>query len=149
MGRQARRPWQLLTLALASFVLAQTALSADAMAPAQNWVLPLFTKEGFRSMTARGTQARLISAHEFEIIDLNLTMFTGDAKMQVESILLSPDATFLPDQKIARGEKSVRYIGENIEASGMRWVYRHADKKISLDGDVRVTFAAELKNILQ
>lgn len=119
------------------------------MAPAQNWVLPLFTKEGFRAMTARGTQARLISAHEFEIIDLNLTTFTGDAKMGVESILLSPDATFLPDQKTARGEKSVRYIGDNIEASGTRWVYHHAEKKISLDGDVRVTFAAELKNILQ
>lgn len=100
-------------------------------------------------MTARGSEATLITSHEIQVIDLNLTIFSGDAATRVDTILLSPAATFLPDAKIARGEKSVRYIGENIEASGTRWVYRHDAKKISLDGDVRVTFSAELKNLLQ
>jgi len=148
-GRLLRRPFRLLTLVAAGLIFSHSASAADAMAPAENWVLPLFTKEGPRSMTARGTQARIVSAHEIEVIDLNLVVFSGDVKMKVESILLSPDALFFPDQKTARGEKSVRFIGDNIEASGTRWVYRHAEKKISLDGEVRVTFAAELKNILQ
>jgi len=123
--------------------------AAESYAPAKNWVLPLFTKEGFRQMTARGTEARLVTAHEFEVIDLNLTVFSGDAAMRVDTILLSPAATFLPDTKTAHGDKSVRFIGEDIEASGTRWLYRHQAKKISLDGDVRVTFSAELKNLLQ
>lgn len=137
--------------ALVLFALAASpfASAADLTAPAKNWVLPLFSKEGFRSMTARGSEARLVSEHQFEVVDLNLTLFTGDASAKVDTILLSPAATFLPDAKIARGDKSVRFIGDEIEASGTHWVYRHEEKKISLDGDVRVTFRAELKNLLQ
>ncbi len=100
-------------------------------------------------MTARGSEARLVNEHQFEVVDLNLTLFTGDASAKVDTILLSPAATFLPDAKIARGDKSVRFIGDEIEASGTHWIYRHEEKKISLDGDVRVTFRAELKNLLQ
>jgi hypothetical protein len=125
-------------------------VSADEpFTPAKNWTLSFWTNEGFRQMTARGTEATFITSNEIQVIDLNLTIFSGDAATHVDTILLSPSATFLPDAKTARGEKSVRYIGENIEASGTRWVYRHDAKKISLDGDVRVTFSAELKNLLQ
>ena len=125
------------------------AFAAEITAPAMNWALPLFTKEGHHSMTARGSEARFVNANHIDVVDLNLTVFSGDAASKVETILLSPAATFLPTDKIARGEKSVRYIGDDIEASGMRWVYRHAENKISLSGDVRVTFRSELKNLLQ
>ena len=139
-------------LVVASIVVSGLAtectFAADITAPAKNWVLPMFTKEGFRSMTARGTEARLVTANHFEVVDLNLTLFSSDAVTRVETILLSPAATFLPNEKIARGEKSVRFIGDDIEASGTRWVYRHEEKKISLEGDVRVIFSAELKNLL-
>jgi hypothetical protein len=132
--------------------------AADTAGWVENWSLPQFSKEGFRTTTARGTRARADPRqHQIEVIDLNLTIFTGDAVPQVETILLSPAATFLPNQKIARGDQSVRFMsydplrgGEvKIQASGTRWLYRHEEKKISLDGDVRVVFSAELKNILQ
>jgi hypothetical protein len=128
---------------------AAPASAASITAPAMNWVLPLWTKEGYRTMTARGSEARFINSNHVEVVDLNLTLFSGDAATRVETILLSPAATFLPQDKIARGEKSVRYIGDDIEASGVRWTYLHVQKKISLEGNVRVTFRAELKNLLQ
>ena len=124
-------------------------LAATIIAPVKNWALPLFTNEGPRSMTARGTEARFVTANQIEVVDLNLTVFSGDPASKVESILLSPAATFLPQDKIAQGDKSVRFIGQGIEASGERWLYRHGEKKISLDGNVRVIFEAELKNLLQ
>ena len=128
-----------------------TALGAFAAvtAPAKNWVLPLFTKEGFRWMTARGTEARSAGPDQFEVVDLNLTTFTGDAAMRVESIILSPSATFLPDEQKAFGNEFVRFIRDEIEATGEHWTYQHAEKKISLTGKVRITFQAELKDILQ
>lgn len=146
-----RRNSKFLTFALIVAVTGTSPITfaANITAPAKNWVLPLFSKEGHRSMTARGSEARLIDDNHFEVVDLNLTLFTGDEVAQVDTILLSPAATFLPADKIAHGEKSVRFIGDEIEASGTRWVYRHAEKKISLDGNVRVTFRAELKNLLQ
>jgi hypothetical protein len=67
----------------------------------------------------------------------------------VENIILSPLAVFLPEAKMAHGEKGVRFIGDGVEASGVHWVYLHESKKISLDGSVSVTFNAELQNLLK
>jgi len=125
------------------------ASAADIVAPAHNWVLPVFTKEGFRSMLARGAEARVVTARQFEVIDLNLTLFRGDASAEVETVILSPAATFLPDERVAHGEKSVRFIRDEVEASGTRWIYRQAEKKISLDGAVHVTFRAEFQDLLK
>lgn len=118
-------------------------------APAKNWALPLFTPEGFRSAIARGTEARAISERQFAVTDLSLTFFSGDASARVDTVILSPAAVFEPDPRVARGDQRVRYIRDDIEASGVRWTYWHADKKISLDGDVRVTFRAEIKDLLR
>lgn len=134
---------------LIALVGACFAAGGEITAPALNWVLPVFTKEGFRSMTARGAEARVTGDHQFEVIDLNLTMFSGDAAARVENIILSPAATFLSQARIARGDKYVRFIGDEVEATGMHWVYLRNEKKISLDGAVRVTFNAELKNLLK
>ena len=100
-------------------------------------------------MTARGTEARVLPDRQFEVTDLNLTFFSGDAAAKVETVILSPKAIFLPDDKLAHGEHSVRFIRDEVEASGTRWVYDHAHKKISLDGAVHVTFHAEFQDLLK
>lgn len=130
-------------------VFASTGFAVEITAPARNWVLPVFSKEGFRQMTARGTEARVLPDRQFEVTDLNLTFFSGDAAAKVETVILSPKAIFLPDDKLAHGEHSVRFIRDEVEASGTRWVYDHAHKKISLDGDVHVTFHAEFQDLLK
>jgi hypothetical protein len=123
------------------------ASAADIAAPAKNWVLPLFTAEGFRLMTARGSEARAVSKDRFDVVDLNLTLFSNDAAMHVDTILLSPAASFSPDAMVARGDNGVRFIRADVEASGRRWVYQHNGKKISLDGEVRVTFQTALQEL--
>lgn len=146
----ARTPFSRTLSSISLFALASAvAFAANVTAPAKNWVLPLFTKEGYRSVTARGSEARVSGARQFEVKDLNLTFFSEDAATNVETVILSPAATFLPDEKRAHGENHVRFIRDDVEASGTRWIYWHADKKISLDGDVRVTFHAELTDLLR
>lgn len=141
-----RRAW--LACLLGASLLA-TKAGAQITAPAYNWALPVFSNEGFRSMIARGSQAQMSAPGQFDVVDLNLTLYGSDPKDPVDSIILSPAATFLPDTKIARGDKLVRFIGRGVDATGVRWTYSHAEKKISLDGAVQVTFNAELKDLLK
>ena len=145
---QTRRsaPFAVLLLAL---VLPPARFAAAVTAPARDCILPLFTKEGPRSMTARGTEARALADERFQVSDLNLTLFTGDVSMTVDTIILSPAATFLPDEQRAFGTQHVRFIRDEVEASGREWTYDHRQKKISLHGDVRITFQAELTDLLQ
>jgi hypothetical protein len=118
-------------------------------APAVNWVLPIFTdKEGFRSMTLRGSEVRPVGT-KFAVTDLSITVFTGDASARVESILLSPSALFSPKDNVASGDQTVRFIRDDLEVTGVGWAYDHKAKKVSLHQNVRVTFRAELKAILQ
>jgi hypothetical protein len=118
-------------------------------APAVNWVLPIFTdKEGFRSMTLRGSEVRP-TGKSIEVTDLSITIFSGDAATQVDSMLLSPSAVFTPKENRAGGEKSVRFIRDDIEVTGVGWTYDHTAKKVSLQQNVRVTFRAQLNDILK
>lgn len=122
---------------------------APSTAPAQNWVLPLFTdKEGYRSMTLRGSEVRP-SGRNIAVTDLNITIFSGDATARVDSILLSPNALFHPKEKRASGDSPVRYIRDDIEVTGVGWDYDHATKKVFLRQNVRVTFRAQLNDILK
>jgi hypothetical protein len=117
--------------------------------PAVNWVLPIFTdKEGFRSMTLRGSEVRPIG-RSIAVTDLSITIFSGDAATTVDSMLLSPSAVFLPKENLARGDKSVRFIRDDIEVTGVGWTYDHTAKKVSLQQNVRVTFRAQLNDILK
>ena len=125
--------------------------AASAGAPALNWVLPIFTdKEGYRSMTLRGTEVRPIGK-TIAVTDLSITIFSGDAKAQVDSMLLSPAAVFHPDDKRASGDKSVRFIlfRDDAEVTGFGWDYVHAARKVSLRENVHVTFRAQINDILK
>lgn len=120
-----------------------------AASPAVNWVLPIFTdKEGFRSMTLRGSEVRPVG-RSIAVTDLMITIFSGDASSQVDSMLLSPAAVFSPKENRAGGDKSVRFIRDDIEVTGLGWTYDHAAKKVSLQQEVRVTFRAQLNDILK
>jgi len=117
---------------------------------AKNWSLPLFTKEGHRSMTLRGSEARTFSAERIDIIDLNITTFNGDATAKVDSILLCRElASFFPNEKVVRGESSVRLVRDDLEITGEQWTYDHAAKKVSLGRHARITFKAQLPDILK
>lgn len=147
-----RWPLGLLLLSPSSLLFvgaASPTASPDLIAPAVNWVLPIFTdKEGFRSMTLRGTEVRP-RGKNIEVTDLSITVFSGDTAARVDSILLSPVAMFFPKENRASGEKSVRFIRDDFEVTGVGWSYEHGTKKVSLQQNVRVTFRTQINDILK
>jgi lipopolysaccharide export system protein LptC len=119
------------------------------MAPAINWMSSLFTKENYHSMTLRGSRASFPAIGEINVVNLNLTAFSGDASNRVETVILSTAATVLIKEDLARGDQGMRLIRDDLEATGTRWIYDHAHKKVSLHGRVRIVFNAELKNLIK
>lgn len=114
--------------------------------PALNWVLPLFTdREGYRSMTLRGSAVKPDGPDKIAVTDLSITVFSGDAAARVETVLLSVDATFHPKQNRATGTQSVRVIHGAIEVTGEDWSYDHAGKRVSINKNVRVVYGLPLK----
>lgn len=146
MLRPAPLLWSLLLLA----GLARAASPEPAPVVAKNWSLPLFTKEGHRTMTLRGSEARTVTASRIDITDLNITTFTGDASAKVESILLCRElASFFPVAKLVRGTAEVRLVRDEVEITGEQWTYDHAAKKVSIARHTRVIFQAQLPDLLK
>lgn len=120
--------------------------------PATNWTFPIFSdREGYRVLTCRGSSVVVKSANEIEVTDFSAIVFSGDAKEQVESVLLSPEATFFPDDQRATGTSTVRVVHDDAELVGRDWVYQHGKdvRTLSISRDTRVTFKAQLNAILK
>ncbi|MBX3736012.1 MAG: LPS export ABC transporter periplasmic protein LptC [Candidatus Didemnitutus sp.] len=135
--------------ALAPFSSAQTTTRIANDAPIVNFRLPTFTPDGFRQWLVRGTEARLVSSQEIDIRELTLTVFTADAQDRIDTMLLSPTAVVRTDTQIATGQSTIRVLTDTLEATGEQWTYDHREKRVSMRKNVRVTFRAELKNLLQ
>ncbi|MDB6092936.1 MAG: hypothetical protein JWM32_498 [Verrucomicrobia bacterium] len=139
----------LIAIGLVAFADVAIPASPVISAPAKNWSMMRFTRENYRLMTLRGSEARVRDENQIDVVNLNLTGFTGDASNRVETIVLSTAATFLPKQNLAHGDQGVRLIRDDMEATGMRWTFDHVEKKVSLHGSVHIVINAELKNILK
>ena len=144
-------------LGLVAAALSGGAAAQDtpATAPAKNWVLPLFTTEGHHWMTLRGTEVRPIDADRIDVMELNMTIFSGDAAARIVSVMLSPAATFFPRENRVQGAQSLRVLrfrdnGEIVaEITGEEWTFAPAREKVSIRRNAHVVFKEQLTNILK
>lgn len=139
----------LATLLFAAPLPAQVATEISPDAPIVNFRLPTFTPEGYRAWLVRGSEARMLSKAEIEVRELTMTVFSGNETDRIQTMLLSPQARVFPQPQVVTGDRSIRVIDDQFEATGESWRYEHREKRVSIAKNVRVTFRAELKNLLQ
>lgn len=135
--------------ALAAGILCASAQEISVAPPARNWTLPLFTKEGYRQMILRGDEVIPVDSNRVDISGMNVTVFSGGPDAKVDSVVLSPQATFLINEKVARGSKSVRVIRDDIEVTGEDWTYFYNEKKVLINRNAHVVFHAALPDMLK
>jgi len=117
--------------------------------PAKNWTLPLFTKEGYRQMTLKGAQVRPVSSDQVDIGGLDVTVFSGGPEAKVDTVIVSPQASFMINEKIARGDQSVRLTRDDVLVTGLGWTYYYNEKKVLIARNAHVVFHAGLPDILK
>lgn len=125
-----------------------THISTDA--PITNFKLPIYKlPEGFRAWLIRGTEAHVKGANDIDIDELNLTVFTGDAREKIDTVILSPKAHVAPEDEIASGPAGIRIINDDFEATGVGWHYEHKARKVSVEHHVKLILHGELKGFLK
>jgi len=136
-------------LALASVAPGIPAQDIAVAPPAKKWTLPLFTKEGYRQMTLRGDEVVPVTSDRVDIIGMNFTAFSGGPEAKVDSVLLSPKATFMINERIASGDETVRLVRDDVDVSGTGWTYYYNEKKVLINRNAHVVFHAALPDILK
>jgi hypothetical protein len=117
--------------------------------PARNWTLPLFTREGYRQMTLKGSEVRPVTSDQVDIAGLDVTVFSGGPEAKVDTVILSPEATFMINERIARGDQSVRLIRDDVDVTGVGWTYYYNEKKVLIAHSAHVVFHSGLPDILR
>jgi lipopolysaccharide export system protein LptC len=134
--------------ALAAIAQNSTRISTDA--PILNFRLPMYTvPDGYRAWLVTGSEARVISPNDIDIKELTMTIFSGDGRDHIDTLILSPAARIAPEDQIASGDSPIRVINDNFEDTGIGWRYEHKEKKVSITRHVRVVLQSELKDLLK
>ncbi len=109
-----------------------------------------FTKEGVRRDTdLRADEARYFTRSELTLAGVTYTIYANDSANRPETVFTTPSATALPDQKILRGEQSVRVVRDDFEVSGEHWIYDHEAKTFNIGENARTVIKATLPDILK
>lgn len=139
-----------LTFTLLQTARAQSPTRLSQESPILNWRLPLFTADGSRrEALIRGSEARVLPDRTVELKDLLVHLFSRDDANRIETILASPTARVLADERLVVGDGVIRVINDQFEATGTGWSYDHAGKKVSLHRNVRVSFRAQIDDLLK
>lgn len=120
-----------------------------ATAPVKNFRLPTFTDEGFRHVIIRADEARLPDPARIDLVEMELTLFTGRADEQIEAMLAAPSATFFPHKLFATGGETVRLERSDLTVTGADWSYDHKARKIVIKRDAHVIFRSAIGDILK
>lgn len=145
------RAFTFLLLALSPLTGLAQSSAVTANAPITNFKLPVLNDEGIRSSLLRGTEARYINASQIDLVGMQYMTFIEDGSNKIDTTLMAPTASvFIVNNKVkVQGEEGVRLVRDDLDVSGTHWTYDHAQKKITLDENVRVVFRTELKGILK
>lgn len=140
--------------ALAFFVLlgalpAIAEVPSLSSAPAKNFEMKLFTREGPISVILRGSRVEQPVSGRLDVVDLNITSFTGNRDLKIESILLSPAASFLVKEQRATSNDSVRLIRDEMEVTGNDWTYERPSNKVTIQKNTRVVFHTPLPDLIR
>ena len=139
-----------LLLLLASVATAPaetTRISTDK--PVINFSTSTFTPDGHRSWLLRASEAQP-GKDRIEVSELTLAIFPGKGDDdKVETMILSPSATVLPNESVITGDSTIRVLNDEFEATGSIWRYTHKDRRVTIAKNVHAIFHAELKEFLK
>jgi hypothetical protein len=136
-------------LAGSTALLSQKNDSTHPLPPGLQWKLPLFTKEGYRSMSLRGDRVVPMGSDRIDVDNIEIMVFSGDKKQSVTTILLSPKASYFSKSSEVKGDGEVRVIRDNGEISGENWDYKRMGEKISIRRNARVVFKEQVTDMLR
>ena len=128
---------------------ARSAPEVKATAPVKNFRLPTFTTQGFRHTTLHAGEARLPDPSRIDVVEMELTLFTGRADEQIDAMLAAPSASFYPEKLLATGDDTVRVERTDLTLTGADWSYDHGARKVIIKRDAHVIFRSALGDILK
>jgi hypothetical protein len=147
------RIWVSLLLLFSAIVLTaiHSRLVAEMIpnAPVENFRLPMFNEEGYRSWDLRGAKGTYVDGTHVDVIDMKMRVFSGDEENEVLTEIVSPTATVLIAENKAIGRNTILISNQDYRITGQNWTWEGNTDSFIIEGDVVVTFFEGIGDILK
>lgn len=118
-------------------------------APVENFRLPMFNDEGYRSWDLRGAKGIYVDGTHVDVIDMKMRVFSGDENNEVLTEITSPTATVLLTENKAIGRNTILISNKDYSITGQNWTWEGSNDSFTIEGDVVVTFFEGIGDILK
>jgi len=118
-------------------------------APVQDFVLPRFDDEGYRTWDLAGRQGIYVSPEQIDVLGMRLRLFKPRQPDTLDLQIESPRASIMIRENRARGDGSLLVLGSTFSLSGVDWQWSGETGTIQVERDVRVAFSENLLDILK
>jgi len=118
-------------------------------APVENFRLPMFNEEGYRSWDLRGAKGIYVDGTHVDVIDMKMRVFSGDEANDVLTEITSPTATVLLTENKAIGRNTILISSKDYNITGQNWTWDGDNDSFTIEGEVVVTFFEGIGDILK
>jgi len=116
--------------------------------PVVNFKIPVFSEKGYRRWYLQGDKGWYKNEETVEVENMSIKVFSGDQISNLESTILSPNATILPKTNKAFGAEDITVTATDYTLEGQVWTWDGNEKKIYINKNVRLTFNQSLQVVL-
>ncbi len=143
------RPIALLASSLAVGAIAQSGGRVQTPAPVKDYTVSFFSEEGYPHVRVQGASADLRDPAHVKLGDMILTVFTGQADREIETVLIAPTAIVEPEPEVVSGPDTVRLERSDLNLTGEDWSYEHRERRVHIRRNARIVFNAPLADLLK
>jgi hypothetical protein len=118
-------------------------------APVENFRLPMFNEEGYRSWDLRGAKGIYVDGTHVDVIDMKIRIFSGDESNDVLTEITSPSAAVLLTENKAIGQDTILISSKDYKITGQNWTWDGDNDSFTIEGEVVVTFFEGIGDILK
>lgn len=118
-------------------------------APVENFRLPMFNPEGYRTWELRGAEGIYRDGTRIDLVEMNLRLFSGDPTGELQTEITSPDATVFIAENKAAGHNGILITNRDFNITGQNWTWYGDESRVSIETDVVVTFFEGIGDILK
>ena len=139
----------LLAATIVVCAFAQSGGRVQTPAPVKDYTVSFFSDEGYPHVRVQGASADLRDPTHVKLGDMILTVFTGQADREIETVLIAPTAIVEPEPEIVAGPDTVRLERSDLYLTGEDWSYEHRERRVHIRRNARIVFNAPIADLLK
>lgn len=133
-------------LLLGAYLISSTGLNAQITphSALKNFKLPKYNENSYRAYTLCGTEGIYDTLGYFRVTNAELSIYSGDEKQVLQTLITSDQAEFDLNKDIATGNSLIEVKDEEFYLKGRNWNLDMKNRRITIESEGTIRFYQDI-----